>query len=101
MLDGFLNSLLEFRRCHTYGMAWQCVKLCAPCIRCRRNVLLSREGNAKLGDVGFSRIMHHDFLSMSLTGRRLGTFNWAAPEVLLGEPATVQADIYSYGERAC
>ena len=28
---------------------------------------------------------------------QVGTFSWAAPEVLLGKPCTEKVDIYSYG----
>ena len=28
---------------------------------------------------------------------QVGTFSWAAPEVLLGRPCTEKVDIYSYG----
>lgn len=36
--------------------------------------------------------MRHEFLSS--LGSRMGTFDWAAPEVLLGQSATEKADIY-------
>lgn len=58
-----------------------------------QNVLLSREGAAKISDVGLSRI-----LSGTHTSTVRGcTFAWAAPEVLLGSHCTEKVDIYSYG----
>jgi hypothetical protein len=45
----------------------------------RRNVLLSREGNAKIGDVGFSRIMNREYISN--TNNCLGTFDVSAAVV--------------------
>lgn len=44
------------------------------------NILLARDGTAKLADVGLAKILRNDFLS-TLQGQ-LGTFAWAAPEVL-------------------
>lgn len=66
-----------------------------PCCRLCRNVLLSREGDCKIGDVGFSRVLSGDFLSS--VGSRMGTFEYMAPEILLGQPANLSADIFSYG----
>ena len=61
-----------------------------------RNVLLASDFTAKLGDLGFCRRMTNGCVTD--LGDRLGTFNWAAPEVLLGEPATEKADVFSFGE---
>ncbi|GAB4818663.1 hypothetical protein N2152v2_005709 [Parachlorella kessleri] len=60
-----------------------------------KNVLLARDGTAKLADVGFSRVMKSGVLSN--LGDRLGTFDYCAPEVLLGQAASEKADIYSFG----
>ena len=56
------------------------------------NILLARDFTAKIADVGLARILHDDVLS---TRREVGTFAWAAPEVLLGQRCTEAADIYS------
>jgi serine/threonine protein kinase len=56
------------------------------------NILLARDFTAKIADVGLARILHDDVLS---TRREVGTFAWAAPEVLLGQRITEAADIYS------
>ncbi|GAB4813934.1 hypothetical protein N2152v2_000980 [Parachlorella kessleri] len=58
------------------------------------NVLLGRDGTAKLGDVGFARLMSRTHLSID---GRFGTFDWCAPEVLMGRGATDKSDIYSFG----
>ena len=42
--------------------------------------------------MGLARILQDDVLSMR---REVGTFAWAAPEVLLGQRVTEAADIYS------
>lgn len=60
-----------------------------------QNVLLATDFTAKLGDLGFCRRMTNGCVTD--LGDRLGTFNWAAPEVLLGEPATEKADVFSFG----
>jgi serine/threonine protein kinase len=58
------------------------------------NILLARDFTAKLADVGLARVLHDDVMS---TRREVGTFAWAAPEVLLGQRITEAADIYSFG----
>ncbi|KAL4439258.1 hypothetical protein ABPG77_004160 [Micractinium sp. CCAP 211/92] len=59
------------------------------------NVLLTASGGAKLGDVGLSRLLEKTHLSKVSC---IGTFAWAAPEVLLGGTDCGRpADIYSFG----
>lgn len=59
------------------------------------NILLSRDFTAKIADVGLAKIMQQQFLS---TLYCVGTFAWAAPEVLLGKSCcTEKVDMYSYG----
>ncbi|KAK9865664.1 hypothetical protein WJX84_002223 [Apatococcus fuscideae] len=57
------------------------------------NVLLSGSGAAKLGDVGLARVLSREGAQVSVQG----TFEWAAPEVLMGQACTDKADIYSFG----
>ena len=56
------------------------------------NILLSATNSAKLADVGWAQILYHSYI----TGDG-GTFNWAAPEQLIGLKCTAKADVYSYG----
>ncbi|KAL4436791.1 hypothetical protein ABPG75_003930 [Micractinium tetrahymenae] len=58
------------------------------------NVLMASDGTAKIGDVGFARLMHRTHLTIS---GRFGTFDWAAPEILMGRGATEKSDVYSFG----
>ncbi|KAF1327738.1 Tkl protein kinase, partial [Globisporangium splendens] len=58
-----------------------------------RNVLLSKDWEAKLTDFGVSRELDED---QTMTGE-IGTVSWIAPEVLRGERYTEKADIYSFG----
>lgn len=58
------------------------------------NILLSRHGSAKIGDIGMARVLNRDYLTV-LSG--LGTFAWSAPEVLAGRRCTEKVDIYSFG----
>lgn len=65
------------------------------------NVLLDKKYRAKLADVGLSKTLTHsygcDSLATYMATGELGTFAWAAPEVLLGLPCNAKADIYSMG----
>ncbi|PRW61077.1 leucine-rich repeat receptor kinase EMS1 [Chlorella sorokiniana] len=56
------------------------------------NILLSTTNQAKLADVGWAQILYHSYI----TGDG-GTFNWAAPEQLIGLQCTAKADVYSFG----
>src|SRR5512144_2648047 len=62
------------------------------------NVLLQRGSDgrwhAKLGDFGLARMLRS---SLTHTGAFTGTFEYAAPELAGGEPATAAADLYSTG----
>jgi serine/threonine protein kinase len=48
------------------------------------NILLTRDGTAKVGDVGLA-VMTDYFSSASAA---TGTFAYAAPEILMGKPTT-------------
>lgn len=58
-----------------------------------RNVLLNSAMVAKLSDFGLSRNRTYE---ETLTAG-VGTVRWTAPEVMLGENYSEQADVYSYG----
>ena len=48
-----------------------------------KNILLDKEYNiAKIGDVGLARVLGN---TVSSQGLPLGTFNYAAPELLVGD----------------
>jgi serine/threonine protein kinase len=55
-------------------------------------LLCCREGLAKIGDVGMSRIMTKDYITGTV-----GTLAWSAPEMLWGHKCTTSADIYAFG----
>jgi serine/threonine protein kinase len=50
-----------------------------------QNILLARDGSAKIADVGLAKIMQREYVS---TLDMVGTFAWAAPELLLGHRCT-------------
>ncbi len=52
-------------------------------MRCHGAVLLSRDGTAKIADVGLARILTKANTKVSAEG----TFEWAAPEVTPCPPA--------------
>ena len=55
------------------------------------NVLIARNGTAKLSDFGMARDISDESAAIG------GTPNYIAPEVLMGKKPTVQSDIYSLG----
>jgi len=55
------------------------------------NIVLDRDGNAKLVDFGLSGITRFE------DGALVGTPNYIAPELLRGSPDTHRSDIYSLG----
>ncbi|KAK9800309.1 hypothetical protein WJX73_010786 [Symbiochloris irregularis] len=59
-----------------------------------KNILLTAEGQAKIGDVGMAKIMSEGYFSHD---EAFGTFAWAAPELLLNDRCTDKVDIYSLG----
>jgi serine/threonine-protein kinase len=61
------------------------------------NILIDENGCAKVADFGIAKSL--DATSPDLTGTNLlvGTPAYMAPERVAGEPATIQADIYSLG----
>lgn len=58
------------------------------------NILVSKDGDYKLGDFGIARVM--EIKSSSLT-KGIGTYDYMAPEVRRGEKYDKRADIYSLG----
>jgi serine/threonine protein kinase len=61
------------------------------------NILLTREGVAKVGDVGLAMMTEY----FSSASAATGTFAYAAPEILMGKPATNKARVLTdWGARA-
>jgi serine/threonine protein kinase len=59
------------------------------------NVLLAADGTPRLTDFGIAHVDSADHLTQ--TGFVLGTIRYAAPEVVNGDPASKQSDIWSLG----
>ena len=64
------------------------------------NILVTADGTPKLLDFGVAKILQPGSggdLSITLTGQRLMTPEFASPEQVRGEPVTTATDIYSLG----
>ena len=60
-----------------------------------KNILYEiKSGEAKLSDFGIAKLP--DAMSTTQEGFIVGTPIYLAPEIFLGEPATIQSDIYSF-----
>lgn len=59
------------------------------------NILLDASGRAMLADFGLARGAGYTLLTRP--GQVLGTLEYLAPELIRGEPATVESDIYALG----
>ena len=59
------------------------------------NVLVDPEGKALLTDFGLAKGIADSVLTRS--GRVVGTIDYLAPEIILGEPATSASDLYALG----
>ena len=60
-----------------------------------QNVLIDRDGRAKVTDFGIARSLEAE--GLTATGRVLGTTDYVSPEQALGHEVTEQSDIYSLG----
>jgi serine/threonine-protein kinase len=60
-----------------------------------QNVLIDKEGSAKVTDFGIARTLEEDGLTAD--GRVLGTTDYVSPEQALGRNVTGQSDLYSLG----
>ncbi|KAK9792727.1 hypothetical protein WJX73_008655 [Symbiochloris irregularis] len=82
-----IDVALGLNYLHSRRPAWMHRDLKSP------NVLLTREGVAKIGDVGLMRAQ----VNPSMTAQNSWTPLWAAPEVICHERASIKADIWSFG----
>ncbi len=60
-----------------------------------QNVLIDREGRAKVTDFGIARSIEQS--GMTATGRVLGTTDYVSPEQAMGEDVDERSDVYSLG----
>ena len=61
-----------------------------------QNVLVSRDGDAKVTDFGIARSLDVEH-GVTQTGTVLGTSNYLSPEQASGKPTTPSTDVYSLG----
>ncbi|MDX6617484.1 MAG: eukaryotic-like serine/threonine-protein kinase [Solirubrobacterales bacterium] len=60
-----------------------------------QNVLIDREGRAKVADFGIARSLEQH--GMTAPGRVLGTTDYVSPEQAMGEDVDERSDVYSLG----
>lgn len=56
------------------------------------NILIARDGTAKIADVGMARVMAQDYVTGIIS-----TLAWSAPEILFNARCSTAVDIYSFG----
>lgn len=61
-----------------------------------QNLLLARDGTLKVADFGIARSSSQS-ATLTQAGTLLGTAAYMAPEVVRGEPATAESDVYAAG----
>ena len=60
------------------------------------NILFDEEGEARVSDLGFAKLLHSDSSSsLTMSGGVVGTPAYMAPEIWKGLPATPAVDVYS------
>jgi serine/threonine-protein kinase len=94
-LSAFIASQVLTGLCHAYRQSYQGKSIVvAHRDISPSNVLISAQGEVKMGDFGIARL--HAFHATE-SGLFKGKIAYSAPEVLQGEPATVSSDQFSLG----
>ncbi len=85
MLAGQITAALD--SAHTQGVIHRDLK--------PQNILLTEEDVVKLTDFGLARLIGKTRITRE--GSLMGTFTYLAPELILGQEASPQSDLYAFG----
>jgi len=62
----------------------------------KANILIDKDGHARLTDFGLTSIIREDNSLQSPQSSIANTTTWAAPEILRGEPVSKEGDVFTF-----
>ena len=62
----------------------------------KENVLVDKDGHARLTGFGLAVATHRNILTSLLQDSSINAITWAAPEILRGGPVTKEGDVFTF-----